>query len=326
VIAFDFSKAFDTIRQSTILSKLSSLPIDDSIYNWFVNYFCNHSHVTKFCNSISDYANINASVFQGSVVGPSMFNINGIDFKPINTGNYLDKSADDSYLIIPSSMDHTVESELNAIESWASLSNLKLNKSKSKEMVIFLNNSKRLSTTLATRSIAKIDRVDSLTELGVTFTDKLDKHLHVSSVCAMASQTLYAIKLLQSHGLDHSSLTSVSTALIVSRLTYASPAWIGFTSAAERAQLAACLKRATRWRLYDSSAPPLDNICIKRDKKIFNSIIGNPSHVLYQLLPPEKPSFYNMRKRGHNHILPSKLHPFSEKIFTWRMLYNRVIW
>ena len=91
MIALDFSKAFDTIRHSTILSKLSSLPIDDSIYNWFVNYFCNHSHVTKFCNSISDSANINASVFQGSVVGPSMFNINGIDFKPINTGNYLDK-------------------------------------------------------------------------------------------------------------------------------------------------------------------------------------------------------------------------------------------
>ena len=37
VIALDFSKAFDTVRHSEILDKLAKLPLDDQIYNWFIN-------------------------------------------------------------------------------------------------------------------------------------------------------------------------------------------------------------------------------------------------------------------------------------------------
>jgi len=119
IIALDFSKAFDTIRHSSVLSKLSKLPIDDTVFNWFVNYFNGHSHVTKFCDKVSSSANINASVFQGSAIGPSMFLIAGMDLKPSDPGNSIDKYADDSYLIVASSNDYTTLPELQAIESWA---------------------------------------------------------------------------------------------------------------------------------------------------------------------------------------------------------------
>jgi hypothetical protein len=130
LIALDFSKAFDTCCHHTIFNKLSVLPVDDFVYNWFVNYFDNHIHVTKFNGEISNTETINASVFQGSAVGPPMFVINGIDLKPINKNNFIDKYADDTYLIVPSCNDDTVDSELQAIERWASSSNLKLNKKK----------------------------------------------------------------------------------------------------------------------------------------------------------------------------------------------------
>src|SRR5437867_983029 len=48
LIALDFSKAFDTVRHSTILAKLTQLQVSDEYYNWFVNYFLGHSHVTKY--------------------------------------------------------------------------------------------------------------------------------------------------------------------------------------------------------------------------------------------------------------------------------------
>jgi len=38
VIALDFSKAFDSIRHSTLLKKCADLPISDNVYNWLVNY------------------------------------------------------------------------------------------------------------------------------------------------------------------------------------------------------------------------------------------------------------------------------------------------
>ena len=102
LIGLDFSKAFDTVKHSCILSKLSSLPISDQLYNWLVNYFQGHSHTTRFNSTTSSTAKINASVFQGSAIGPSLFVINGIDLKPVHKENYIDKYADDSYLITSS--------------------------------------------------------------------------------------------------------------------------------------------------------------------------------------------------------------------------------
>ena len=119
LIALDFSKAFDTVRHSGILEKLSQLPIHDYLYNWFVNFFKDHTHVTKFRGEISKPAAVNASVFQGSVIRPPMFVVNGSDLKPVDPNNFLDKYADDTYLIVSSSNEHSLHAELKSIESWA---------------------------------------------------------------------------------------------------------------------------------------------------------------------------------------------------------------
>ena len=77
VIALDFSKAFDTLRHSVICEKLNCLELNDSVYNWFADYFNNHKHATHFGGAVSDYLSINAGVFQGSAVGPPLFLIDG---------------------------------------------------------------------------------------------------------------------------------------------------------------------------------------------------------------------------------------------------------
>jgi len=48
MISLDFSKAFDTVRYTTLLEKLALLPLSDFVYNWLVNYFIGHSHCTRF--------------------------------------------------------------------------------------------------------------------------------------------------------------------------------------------------------------------------------------------------------------------------------------
>ena len=79
-----------------------------------------------------------------------------------------------------------------------------------------------------------INRVDSLKILGVTVRNDLIMHDHVSAVCESAAQSLYAVKLLKSHGLGQQSIRDVCRATVISRLTYASPGWWGFCNATDK--------------------------------------------------------------------------------------------
>ena len=44
VIAIDFSKAFDTVRQFSLLQKLAQFDILDRVFNWILDFFKGHSH------------------------------------------------------------------------------------------------------------------------------------------------------------------------------------------------------------------------------------------------------------------------------------------
>ena len=56
-----------------------------------------------------------ASIIQGSVIGPNAYVINASDLKTFDTDNSLDKYADDTYLIVPASKSHTIMAELDHV-------------------------------------------------------------------------------------------------------------------------------------------------------------------------------------------------------------------
>jgi len=62
VFVLDFSKAFDSIRHTRLIRKLSSLSIPDEIYNWIVHFFSERRHCTRIGNDRSDIAEITASI------------------------------------------------------------------------------------------------------------------------------------------------------------------------------------------------------------------------------------------------------------------------
>ena len=76
VISLDFSKAFDTLRYSTLLHKLAQLQLPDHIYNWLNDIFSNHSHCTIFDNQQSSLLDITASIIHGSAIGPAAYVVN----------------------------------------------------------------------------------------------------------------------------------------------------------------------------------------------------------------------------------------------------------
>ena len=146
---------------------------------------------------------------------------------------------------------------------------------------------------------------------------------HVMSLVTNSGQNLYALKTLKAHGLDNKSITDVCRATLVAKLSYAAPAWYGFTSCSERAWLQVVISKAKRLRVYDSHAPDLEEVINNADKVLFKKILDNTSHVLHQLLPAIKTHSHNLRTRAHNRMLPTNTTSLARN-FLNRMLYKNI--
>jgi hypothetical protein len=73
IIAVDFSKAFDSVRHSTLLQKYASLELQDNIYNWIESYFQHRSHSTTFRGQFSSQEEVTSSIVQGLSIGPASY-------------------------------------------------------------------------------------------------------------------------------------------------------------------------------------------------------------------------------------------------------------
>ena len=102
LISTDFSHAFDTVRHSTLVQKMLPMDIPDHIFNWLVNYFEGRAHCTRLGDIISIIAAINASIVQGSVIGPPSYVIVVSDLHPLDQHNKMVKFADNTYLLVGS--------------------------------------------------------------------------------------------------------------------------------------------------------------------------------------------------------------------------------
>ena len=101
LIALDFSKAFYTVRHSTLAAKISSFPISDNVYNWIVNFLSDSQHQTRANDSRSYFKSINASIIQGSGLGPVAYILNASDLCSAHQSNLIFKYADDlSFLLL----------------------------------------------------------------------------------------------------------------------------------------------------------------------------------------------------------------------------------
>ena len=104
-----------------------------------VDYFMDRGHSTHLVDVhvASMIAWINASIIQGSVVGPPSYIVVASDLHPKHKENVITKFADDTYLLVGSGSVSTVAAEFDNIKRWAEANNMAIHPSKTKELVVY---------------------------------------------------------------------------------------------------------------------------------------------------------------------------------------------
>jgi hypothetical protein len=182
------------------------------------------------------------------------------------------------HLLIPASNIHTTTAELSAIEEWSASCNLNLNTGKTKEMIFMLPRAKMID--LPPEYPGNV-RVREITILGIAMTDKFSMEPHVRKLCTRTAQSLYAFRLLRAHGLSGQRLYDIVVATAFARLTYATPAWVGYITADQKARIRASIRKLQRQDFLPSDQADFDDLCKKADIRLFHSILSNKHHVGY---------------------------------------------
>ena len=112
---------------------------------------------------------------------------------------------------------------------------------------------------------------------------------------------------------------TVYLAVIIAKLLYASCAWWGFTTAADRRRLESFLRRARRSGFYSDDQPTFAHLAEDADDILFRKVRYSCHHLLHTLLPEHTNHPYHLRSRTHSFKLSSQ---HDERNFIDRMLFK----
>jgi len=154
--------------------------------------------------------------------------------------------------------------------------------------------------------------------------DTLSTAAHVNRLLMQVKQHLYLLSLLQSSGLQRPSLHLLFNALVVNKLTYALPAYVGQLTADDKNRINAISRKAMRLGLT-LTAFDIDTLIHKSDCKLFWQVT-KPGHCLHHLLPPKASTYspYQLRKRKHPYLLPTVRYSQFKNSYINRCLFKYV--
>ena len=119
---------------------------------------------------------------------------------------------------------------------------------------------------------------------------------------AVCNQRLYLLSQLKHQNLSDQALDIIFHALILSKITYALPAFAGHISITDKNRINKFFCKANRRRLV-TEIFDVDSLINTTDSRLFRSI-AFPDHCLHNLLPDKRNHTINLRPKAHNYTLP----------------------
>jgi len=137
-------------------------------------------------------------------------------------------------------------------------------------------------------------------------TNHLSVSEHVRDVICQCGQSIYALKVLRSHGLCESALRDVYRAVVIAKLLYASAAWWGYASIPDKQHIEVFIRQGVRLGLHGMGDPTAQQLAEDADDRLFKGVRDNEHDVLHRLLPDITSHRYSLRPRRHNFVLTTK--------------------
>jgi ribonucleases P/MRP protein subunit RPP40 len=223
VIYLDFSRAFDTVVHSKLLTKLSAFGIKGHILNWCSAFLSNRSHLVIANDCFSPFLPVLSGVPQGTVLGPLFFliYINDLPLSVLSSKVHL--FADDLKLCkeISSPLDiQLLQADLDRVHKWSQTWQLKLNTSKSSCIQIGPNP----IPTAYTLNNTPLDTVQTQRDLGITVASSNKSSAHCR---AIANKALSALQIITRCFHNRSLSFQIQLYKIYVRpiIEFASPTW-----------------------------------------------------------------------------------------------------
>ncbi|KAK4815527.1 hypothetical protein QYF61_003219 [Mycteria americana] len=134
IVYLDFSKAFNMVSHSLLLEKLMGYGLDKWSVQWVGSWLTGRTRRVVVNSSFSNWQPVTGGVPQGSILGPTMFNVFTSD-REDGIKCTLMKFADATKLsgeVDTSEGRATLQEDLDRLEEWANKNLMKFNKDKCK--------------------------------------------------------------------------------------------------------------------------------------------------------------------------------------------------
>lgn len=242
---FDFSSAFNTIQPSLLQSKMENAGVHHGMVNWIIDYLSNRPQYVRMQDCVSQVVRCSTGVPQGTVLAPFLFTFYTSDFQYNSKSCHLQKFSDDS-AIVGCITDHD-ESEyrelLKSFVDWCEKNGLRLNASKTKEVVVDFSSFPQQVVPVKIRE-SEVEIVKTYKYLGVYLNNKLNWSDNTMHVYKKGQSRIHLLRRLRSFGVSHVLLKTFYDSVVSSVILYSATSWGGGLLEKEKNKLNKLIKKA----------------------------------------------------------------------------------
>ena len=233
LLAFDFSKAFDTLPHSLLLCKLRKIGCSEGVIKWFGSYLGGRTQAVRGEGAIpSEWLPLHTGFPQGSILGPLLFSIFILDLPTVLTHSKYMLYADDLQIYASASptpdglidLSLRLSQDADAVVRWSRENGLKINARKT--AALLLGSASYLhASELASRPPILVDNVAvpysaSTKSLGVTICPTLNWEEHINHISRRVFSSLHSLRYYN-HALTRSLRKQLVESLIFPHFDYA---------------------------------------------------------------------------------------------------------
>lgn len=294
----DLKKAFDTVSVPILLSKLEDIGIRGLAHDFFSSYLTNRRLCVKVGDHVSREETTTFGVPQGSVLGPTFFQvyINELCCTPLTNSKIFTYADDTAIIVHGTDWEHlrtTAETSLKSVMGWVQLNLLTLNLDKTYFIPFGLHPGTKPPTGFVINahtcnghipcSCFSLREVNHLKYLGVVIDSGLNWYSHLDTITTRVRRMIYVFKQLGSSA-DFNTIRMVYIAICQSVITYCITVWGGAARTKflklERAQRAVLKVMSKKHFMYPTTQLYKDaNVLTVRQLFVLRSVLRKHTKV-----------------------------------------------